>query len=362
MAARYWVGNGGNWNSTTKWSESDGGPSGASVPTLADDVYFSTNSFSLTNQQVLIGVPAECDSMSWNAGIIASTFITLNSTLTVYGNITFGSAIADFDGSGTLAIIGTGTLDLGGTSGNGFVRFRVNDVTSVVTLGDNLTAFKLWITSGTFSAGTHSVMNCNQFLLDGGTVNMGSGTWQIVNAAPDIDSGTLNHQTASLSIYLSASSQSVTFDSNGEEFGAVTIQGAGTGNLLTIADAPTFASLTISGAAKTIKFGEGVITRSVGPITTSATSGQHLLRSTTDGVAWTLSSDGAIAITDVDVMDSTAAGASAPFTATESTDSGNNTLWNFYSGNFASVCGVPAADIAAINAVPIANVATINTV
>jgi hypothetical protein len=44
MAARYWVGGAGNWSSTTKWSTSSGGASGASVPTSADDAIFDANS------------------------------------------------------------------------------------------------------------------------------------------------------------------------------------------------------------------------------------------------------------------------------------------------------------------------------
>jgi len=44
MADRYWVGGAGSWNSTTKWSTTSGGASGASVPTAADNVIFDTNS------------------------------------------------------------------------------------------------------------------------------------------------------------------------------------------------------------------------------------------------------------------------------------------------------------------------------
>ena len=42
MANRYWVGGTGTWNttSTTNWSASSGGASGASVPTAADSVFF----------------------------------------------------------------------------------------------------------------------------------------------------------------------------------------------------------------------------------------------------------------------------------------------------------------------------------
>ncbi len=44
MANRYWVGGAGNWSSTTKWSATSGGASGASVPTSVDDAIFDANS------------------------------------------------------------------------------------------------------------------------------------------------------------------------------------------------------------------------------------------------------------------------------------------------------------------------------
>ena len=44
MANRYWVGGAGNWSSTTKWSTTSGGASGASVPISTDDVIFDANS------------------------------------------------------------------------------------------------------------------------------------------------------------------------------------------------------------------------------------------------------------------------------------------------------------------------------
>lgn len=47
MANRYWVGGTATWagsGATTMWSDSSGGPSGASRPTASDDVFFDTNS------------------------------------------------------------------------------------------------------------------------------------------------------------------------------------------------------------------------------------------------------------------------------------------------------------------------------
>jgi hypothetical protein len=44
MADRYWVGGTGSWNSTSKWSATSGGASGASVPTASDNAIFDANS------------------------------------------------------------------------------------------------------------------------------------------------------------------------------------------------------------------------------------------------------------------------------------------------------------------------------
>jgi hypothetical protein len=44
VADRYWVGGSGSWNSTTKWSTTSGGSSGASVPTASDNAIFDANS------------------------------------------------------------------------------------------------------------------------------------------------------------------------------------------------------------------------------------------------------------------------------------------------------------------------------
>lgn len=44
MANRYWIGGSGNWSDPSHWSTSSGGAWGASVPTLADDVFFDNYS------------------------------------------------------------------------------------------------------------------------------------------------------------------------------------------------------------------------------------------------------------------------------------------------------------------------------
>lgn len=100
MANRYWVGGTGTWNttSTTNWSASSGGASGASAPTSADVVIFDANSnvgtgsFTVTiNQNVNV-----------NSLLIGASDVSPNTAL---------------DGAMTLAI-GTFTLTISGAAFN----------------------------------------------------------------------------------------------------------------------------------------------------------------------------------------------------------------------------------------------------
>ena len=95
MADRYWVGGAGSWNSTTKWSTTSGGASGASVPTSADNAIF--------------------DAASGAAPFTAT--VTDGATcanLTLTPNATVGVTILDVAGSFVIA----GTLSTSGTAGN----------------------------------------------------------------------------------------------------------------------------------------------------------------------------------------------------------------------------------------------------
>jgi hypothetical protein len=88
MANRYWVGDGGAIAGTTHWSDTDGGSNGFSEPTSADDVFFTSNSFSSTGQTVTGNLT--CKSLT-------CTDVTNSPTFTfgiyAYGNITFASGI-----------------------------------------------------------------------------------------------------------------------------------------------------------------------------------------------------------------------------------------------------------------------------
>lgn len=91
MAARYWVGGTGTWNTTntTNWSTASGGTGGASVPDTADDVYFDASSGSGT---VTIGNSTSVrsfNSTSYTGSFASSSSyeISING-----GNLTTGTA------------------------------------------------------------------------------------------------------------------------------------------------------------------------------------------------------------------------------------------------------------------------------
>ena len=68
MADRYWVGGTGTWNtsSTTNWSASSGGSSGASVPVYGDNVFFNQAS---TYTVTMTGALA-CGNITVSAGVV----------------------------------------------------------------------------------------------------------------------------------------------------------------------------------------------------------------------------------------------------------------------------------------------------
>jgi hypothetical protein len=89
MADRYWVGGSGSWSSTTKWSATSGGASGASVPTATDNAIFDANS-GATHYTVTVTDNATCADLTFtpvaidgvtqfavgNNFVIAGTFST----------------------------------------------------------------------------------------------------------------------------------------------------------------------------------------------------------------------------------------------------------------------------------------------
>lgn len=162
MANRYWVNGGtGNWSSTTNWSATSGGASGASVPGSADDVFFDNlgNSNSSVNSNFIVL------SVNVSSGYTSTLNITSNFTLTATVSITLGAS---------MTIAGTGFLVLGrqtnaSITSNGVVipNFRITHQSTgtplIFTLNDVITC------SGNLEIGNgNNGQNCT---INGNSIN-----------------------------------------------------------------------------------------------------------------------------------------------------------------------------------------------
>ena len=92
MATKYWVGGTGNWQDINHWSLESGGIGGANIPTLEDDVYFDSNSFTEGGGEVVASAGI-CNDMHWTGVQYLPTLKfntdTTTHSLTAYGDITF---------------------------------------------------------------------------------------------------------------------------------------------------------------------------------------------------------------------------------------------------------------------------------
>lgn len=136
MAARYLVpGGDGNYNSTSNWSDTSGGSSGATVPTSSDDVIINSLS---SNSPLVINVLSQCKSFvcsSYTGTISTPDYLVVNG-VSAGGHITL-SAGSIVTGSGGFRKAGSSTGSI--ITSNG-VAFDCNfDFASTATHQCNLT-------------------------------------------------------------------------------------------------------------------------------------------------------------------------------------------------------------------------------
>lgn len=112
MADRYWVGGTATWDGTagSKWSATNGGAGGASVPTTTDDVYFNQNSNSGTNAfTVTVSLARVCRNITIQ-NLDGAMTLAGSGSLSIYGNLTFPSTGLTITNTGTLTIRGQSSV------------------------------------------------------------------------------------------------------------------------------------------------------------------------------------------------------------------------------------------------------------
>ena len=171
MADRYWVGGTGTWNgtNTANWSTSDGGASGASVPTSADNVFFTalsntgTSAFTVT----LATVAANC--LSWDSTGVDGTLTVAGSVaLNVYGSMSLKATQHTWNKSGNINFLGTTTGLTCNTNGISFASENIlfNGVGGYYTLTSAIAGFRIYLRNGTLNTNGFAVTVSNLVIGD----------------------------------------------------------------------------------------------------------------------------------------------------------------------------------------------------
>ena len=108
-ADRYWIGNNSNknWNATANWSTTSGGSGGASVPGVADNVYFTSSNLG----ELILDVNITVRKFTINSGYTSN--ISQNGKTITIG--TGGMILNDGTFTGNTGTIGvSGAFTLGG--------------------------------------------------------------------------------------------------------------------------------------------------------------------------------------------------------------------------------------------------------
>ena len=168
MANRYWVtGGDGNWNSTTNWSATSGGASGASVPVSTDAVLLNASSGSGT---VTLDISPTIQTLTCTGftGTLAfgTNTISLNSTGTIFTGATTMTV------TGTPLIICTNssatsrTVAAGAVTEANSISFRVTAGTGTFTMS-NSSVRDLDFTDGTNPTGFAGLYSSNNHIIYG---------------------------------------------------------------------------------------------------------------------------------------------------------------------------------------------------
>ncbi|WP_343703286.1 Calx-beta domain-containing protein [Chitinophaga sp.] len=166
----YWVGGAGNWNDKAHWSATSGGPGGACVPFITDNVIFDANSgFTGTSKTVSLTTTAWCHNMTWTNVANSPILATSGYPLEIWGSVSLDptltlQAVHTQYVRDVITLKGTeaSTLTFNGCNlGNPLFNVDKTGTDGGITLTDNVTfpTCSLRVASG-------------KFLMPGRTVNV----------------------------------------------------------------------------------------------------------------------------------------------------------------------------------------------
>jgi hypothetical protein len=339
-STRYWVGGTGNWSSTTRWSTSSGGGSGASVPRSHDDVVFNSASNATAYTATVDAVTGgnRCKSLTISGPASGNVTLAGNQQLFIHDDITLPATGLTVTHTGQITLTGSTTGKTITTNGNiiGSGNTIINGVGCEWTLGSALSIAGgvLTVTNGSLLLSSYSLTNNGTLSNNGNsrTIDFGSGTLTTTGATA-LNFGTTETSLANLTVVagtsqITCSQTSSTFSGNNQTFYNVSFTSTSSSAIVTINGANSFNNLSFTGITssgiKNINISDnqtitGTLTLSAG---TNATM-RHFVQSNTIGTARTLTC-AAVSMTDVDFRDITIAGAAAPASGTRIGDCKGN--------------------------------------
>jgi fibronectin-binding autotransporter adhesin len=329
MADRYWVGGTGTWNttSTTNWSASSGGASGASVPTVADSVFFdqaSTYTVTMTGALACLDITVSAGTVTFAQGTSPTLNVRGSMTLiagTVWsatGNITFSSTATGRTVTTNGTTLNCATLTFDGAGGAWTLG-------SALSIGNNFFDLRQG-TLDTSSTGNYSLtclrFNCNVGVTR--TLNLNASTFTITSVGTAIDfqfatASTLNAGTST--IVLTGQGATISTISGGVTFNNVNFTSTvAATRAITGGSSNTFNNLSVTGPASAgvVPFTFDSRQTINGTLSTTGTAGNRrvFFASATYGISQDLVVNSAPSLTDADFRGLYVRGTSAPISGT----------------------------------------------
>ena len=360
MATRYWVGGTGTWDasSTTHWSTSSGGSSGASAPTSVDTVIIDSLSGTGTCTTASGATCAITTLNSSTLGLTLGANLTMSGTFTLtLGTLSLSSNtltcnIFSSNNSNTRSIIfSTGSITVTGSNatiwntatGTGFsytgtptVNFNYSGSTGTRTIAQS---------ASTLGGGESTALNMN-FSAGSDTITFGGSARVYRNLDFTGFTGTYtNTLITTLGNIIFSSGMTVGSGINVVVFGSAINQQNITTNGQTLNFPLQFSGTQIyqfqdaltQGSSRQFIFASGTLqfktgtTNTVGSFITSGTT-QKYLQSSLAGSQFTLSqTSGTVSASYITIRDSIATGGATwiGLTASGAIDAGNNSGWFF---------------------------------
>jgi hypothetical protein len=325
MADRYWVGGTGNWDATTtNWSATSGGASGASVPTLSDDVFFDTLSNATLYTVTLLTTPV-CASVTVGAPATGAVTVAGSAAWSIYGSMTLAATnvTRTFTSALTFAATTTGfTITTNGVAlasaitlngaGGGWTLGSALTTTGAFTVTQGAFATANFnLTTGAFAStgaltrsltlGSSAISCTSWSALAQTNLTLNAGTSTITISAQTFNGGSLTYYNVTRT---SVAASTIFVGDANNTFNALSITNSSNAGYLSFVGNQTIGTLTASGSARNT------------PVT---------LISSANGTQVTLTVASFVTTGFVNFRDINLQGAASPLTVSTGGDGGNNT-------------------------------------